>query len=68
MCEWCGDDACDYTGEDELEDTVFGLDEDDDPVCLPDCCECHGPTFELGTLGNRTHYRCRNCGADQSVA
>jgi ribosomal protein L37E len=28
------------------------------------CPECGGPVFVLGTLGNLTHLRCRNCGAD----
>jgi hypothetical protein len=30
------------------------------------CSECGGPLMELGSLGSRTHYRCRNCGMDFS--
>ena len=25
------------------------------------CPQCDGIAFELGTLGNITHFRCRNC-------
>jgi ribosomal protein L37E len=31
------------------------------------CSVCDGPLTHMGQLGNRTHYRCRNCGIDQSV-
>jgi len=37
--------------------------EDDE---TPPCGACGGELTSLGTLGNRKHYRCRNCGADQS--
>lgn len=30
------------------------------------CGSCEGPLMVLGALGNRTHYRCRNCGIDTS--
>jgi hypothetical protein len=30
------------------------------------CRFCHGPLVELGGLANAMHYRCRDCGADQS--
>lgn len=30
------------------------------------CRACSGPLMVLGMLGNRTHLRCRNCGAEQS--
>lgn len=30
------------------------------------CSQCGGPLTELGTLGKRKHYRCRNCGMDSS--
>jgi len=30
------------------------------------CPVCGGPGVELGTLGNRQHFRCRNCGMDFS--
>lgn len=33
----------------------------------PSCPMCDGPGNLLGQLGNRVHYRCRNCGADFSV-
>jgi len=36
--------------------------EDDDS----ECCLCSGSLTVLGTLGNRIHLRCRNCGMDQS--
>ena len=31
------------------------------------CEVCGGPLVVLGTLGTRDWFRCRNCGADQSV-
>lgn len=30
------------------------------------CTCCNGPLVPLGTLGVRAHYRCRDCGLDQS--
>lgn len=33
---------------------------------VPECPQCSGPGQPLGQLGNRKHYRCRNCGADFS--
>jgi hypothetical protein len=32
----------------------------------PECPGCGGPGVVLGTLGNRAHFRCRNCGMDFS--
>jgi hypothetical protein len=41
--------------------------EDNDEACDEgDCCLCSGPLVPLGTLGNLQHFRCRNCGMDQS--
>lgn len=34
---------------------------------LTDCLACGGQLEPLGSLGNRRHYRCRNCGLDTSV-
>jgi transposase-like protein len=31
------------------------------------CPVCGGPGVLLGTLGRRTHYRCRDCGMDFST-
>lgn len=31
------------------------------------CASCSGSLAYLGTLGNREHYRCRNCGMDTST-
>jgi hypothetical protein len=31
-----------------------------------DCAQCEGPPRVLGPLGNRVHFRCRNCGNDWS--
>lgn len=31
------------------------------------CPMCGGPSTMLGQLGNRVHYRCRNCGMDHST-
>lgn len=31
------------------------------------CSACSGPLAYQGTLGNREHYRCRNCGLDFST-
>ncbi len=30
------------------------------------CCACGGPLVPLGQLGKLMHFRCRNCGLDQS--
>jgi transposase-like protein len=35
-------------------------DENDEFEVCPACA--HGMGVPLGTLGNTTHYRCRNCG------
>lgn len=32
------------------------------------CPSCEGPGVLMGTLGNRDHYRCRDCGWDYSVS
>jgi hypothetical protein len=32
-----------------------------------DCSRCEGACTLLGTLGARTHWRCRHCGLDYSV-
>jgi hypothetical protein len=44
------------------------LDLDDDEVEDADneCVLCSGSLVVLGTLGNRLHFRCRNCGIEQS--
>ena len=34
----------------------------------PACLQCGGEGKPLGSLGNRTHYRCRDCGFDFSIA
>lgn len=39
------------------------FDHDLDPWVCP---SCGGPVVEMGTLGNRQHGRCRNCGIDVS--
>lgn len=31
------------------------------------CSLCGGHLLELGTLGFLTHFRCRECGAEQSL-
>lgn len=31
------------------------------------CSECGGPLIWIGKLGGKNHYRCRNCGMDQST-
>lgn len=34
----------------------------------PSSCDvCGGELLPLGTLGNRTHFRCRRCGSEQST-
>lgn len=35
---------------------------------VANCPACDGPGMLLGQLGNRLHYRCRNCGLDFSHA
>ena len=39
---------------------------DDEGDEAPSCPMCSGPGVPLGKLGNRQHYRCRNCGMDFS--
>lgn len=39
--------------------------EDDGEDTNP-CPVCQGPLVVLGDLGNRRHYRCRNCGSETS--
>ena len=31
-----------------------------------ECLECGGPAPLLGVLGRRIHFKCRDCGAQQS--
>ena len=31
-----------------------------------ECLECGGPAVPMGILGSRMHFRCRDCGAQQS--
>ena len=33
---------------------------------MDECEMCGGPLEALGALGNRNHYRCRNCGMEFS--
>ncbi len=33
---------------------------------IESCPACAGPLVELGTLGARKHFRCRDCGLDAS--
>ena len=36
--------------------------EDEDDEDYPFCPECGGRAVLLGTLGNKTYYRCQDCG------
>lgn len=56
--------------EQQAREEIFAGEED---LCLeyfpeePEpCALCGGPVGVLGTLGNRTHFQCRNCGAECS--
>lgn len=40
------------------------IDNDDSNIDYVHCPACDGPGVLLGQLGNRIHYRCRNCGMD----
>jgi hypothetical protein len=48
-----------FAGFEDDDDEDFGFEDE-----LPSCPACGGPGMLLGTLGNLTHYRCRNCGMD----
>lgn len=48
------------------EDTKLGLWNEDEEDENDLCPNCMGPGTELGTLGNRKHFRCRDCGMDFS--
>lgn len=39
---------------------------DEEEYEIAECPVCGGPGLLLGQLGNRVHYRCRNCGMDFS--
>jgi ribosomal protein L37E len=52
--------------KDTLGSRSLGDHNDDDAE--DECSVCGGPAMVLGALGTRTHYRCRSCGADWSVA
>ncbi len=58
-------------GADDTEDAGAGINEDDGdgpgPDMPPDCPACNGPGVAMGGLGNRLHYRCRDCGIDFST-
>jgi hypothetical protein len=38
----------------------------DSDAAADSCAYCDGPLVQLGTLGNRAHFRCRHCGAECS--
>ena len=42
----------------------FPSDDEEEEVMV--CEACRGPLVELGTLGRRTHYHCRDCGMEHS--
>ena len=44
--------------------TIAASDEGDDTE--GQCPSCGGPSTELGNLGDRKHFRCRNCGQEHS--
>jgi hypothetical protein len=46
-------------------DYVEDFDQDEVMCPLP-CAACGGMLVYMGNLGDRLHYRCRNCGLDQS--
>jgi hypothetical protein len=59
-----------YTANQMAREEIFAGEEDPGHeyfVERPKPCEiCGGPTGLLGTLGNRKHFQCRNCGAEFS--
>lgn len=44
------------------------MDDNNDPDDVGDICQvCGGPLYPLGTLGQLTWKRCRNCGMEYST-
>ena len=60
MAKWCRHGAlgCTQCEDPAAFHAAVTRDENEPPTCS----QCGGPLVELGTLGNLTHYRCRNCG------
>lgn len=51
-----------YAGEED-----YGCEECVVPAPESEDCEmCGGPVGYLGSLGNRAHFQCRDCGAESS--
>lgn len=72
-CEACCKGNCkDCSGTCDCKDCHKGgsnasvLDALESKTASGQCPMCGGPSVMLGQLGNRVHYRCRNCGADHS--
>lgn len=71
-CEACCDGDCsDCSGTCDCSKCHGGkgasvLDALESKTASGQCPQCGGPSTMLGQLGNRVHYRCRNCGADHS--
>lgn len=53
-------------GEAGFHDEFGGMGADEPAANEIACPNCGGPGVELGSLGRRAHYRCRNCGTDFS--
>jgi hypothetical protein len=52
---------CELCKEREAVESWAGAGDDDEQ-----CEQCGGPALPLGAIGQRLHFRCRNCGWDQS--
>ena len=63
LCGECEDAGCEGDAECQAPGAYGGV-EPEPPVCLT-CC---GPAGSMGVLGNREHFRCRDCGAEFSIA
>lgn len=61
MCSACAAAGCELDAE-----CCAGCDGDDEEIELPVCPLDGGVGVPLGALGNRLHFRCRQCGMNFS--
>jgi hypothetical protein len=59
-------DATDTNWCEDCDKHVKLYDDDTEPPPREDCPACGSSNEPMGALGERTHYRCRQCGLDYS--
>ena len=66
LCHGCEEAGCEAGAEAECDAPHAYCSGGDEVEVCPDCPACGGNLTSLGALGNLSHYRCRDCGADSS--